>query len=539
MSSFRNIDVKLSHIQQLQHSIQIELAKHAYSSEDDPVMAEYIVVMLANQKTAEQITAEMKDLIGAEYDASFTKWIWNATQECLDTAAQATMPSDSTATASEGNAVGSEFSAHTRNSRQQRRSRSPQASSSIARSGREKRHSRSPTAANNKRDDRRTRSRSPSAWGRGERLRRDYSSNEAFNESLRPRTDREEEPLDGKAYWRQKAEERRSNPPPPIVRPAPQQIFQAAYGKALQSTGSSKRNAQRELFPASTSNDVVDLPPPPYAEGNGNGVSIFGRAGMPDPRAPAFVPSASITVSNRPEPVLTGVNSSIFSRIDPMLPNNQSLPTSTSESTAPVTIPNHPSEFPTAPTEASICRWNVDCTNPMCPYSHVSPSNAGPGGDPNALVLSQQVCRYGAKCTNRDCTRSHVSPAVAKIQARSAAPISFALAVPAASTPTSASAASTRTAKAVQDPVASAQPALELIVSSLTPQIALFPAAALASILAAQPIQLHPELHADSVWAAPEPIASSPTLPGSVLVGCWAERNGSETVKSSPTVIAT
>ena len=97
----------------------------------------------------------------------------------------------------------------------------------------------------------------------------------------------------------------------------------------------------------------------------------------------------------------------------------------------------HSSNFPTQPTETSICRWNVGCTNPMCLYSHASPANTGPNGDPNALVLSQQNCRYGARCINRDCTRSHVSPAVARIQARSAAPVTFTpVAPPAAPTPT-------------------------------------------------------------------------------------------------------
>ncbi len=43
---------------------------------------------------------------------------------------------------------------------------------------------------------------------------------------------------------------------------------------------------------------------------------------------------------------------------------------------------------------------------------------------PNALVLTQQSCRFGSHCNNKECTRSHVSPAVARIQARTAAPVS-------------------------------------------------------------------------------------------------------------------
>lgn len=416
MSSFRNIDVKAPHILELQHAIQLELANRDYSSEDDPVMAEYIVVMLANQKTPDQITAEMKDLIGAEYDPAFTEWIWTATQSCLDrhTAAQASTSGTASTSAPPVATDASDFSARTRNTRH-RRSRSPEASGSASRA-REQRRSRSPNATRGG-ETRRSRSRSPSTWGRGERARRDYSSHEAFEASVRP--PKGNEPFDGRAYWRQKAEERRRNPPPPVNRDGSSQIFQAAYGRALRNgSASTAVKSERELFPSSDTNDT---PPPPYEETGG--VSIFGRAGIPDPRAAAFVPaSATPLPSNPTDAPAASTSASIFSRIDPMLPNNPA-PTPTLGADA---TPTHSSDFPTVPTETSICRWNVGCTNPMCPYSHASPSNAGPGGDPNALVLSQQNCRYGAKCTNKDCTRSHVSPAVARIQARTAAPVSFA-----------------------------------------------------------------------------------------------------------------
>ena len=41
-------------------------------------MAEYVTVMLANTKSGSQITAELSDLIGPEYDAAFTDWIFDA-----------------------------------------------------------------------------------------------------------------------------------------------------------------------------------------------------------------------------------------------------------------------------------------------------------------------------------------------------------------------------------------------------------------------------------------------------------------------------
>lgn len=411
MSTFRNIDVKSPHIQELQQTIQLELAKRGYSSEDDPVMAEYIVVMLANQKTADQITSELQDLVGGEYDANFTAWVWDATQQCLDRYAPREQEGEALGSAAAAPAAG-----RTRNARQ-RRSRSPQSTRAAGRVGRDGRRSRSPTAANSRRENetRRSRSRSPPklAWGRGPLKPRDYIDLESFRKSTSLRKEDEEE-FDGATYWRQKAEERRKNPPPPVMRHGPQQIFQAAYGRALRdgTTSNAKANGDRELFPDSSDNNLDRAPPYEQASSAATGgVSIFGRAGIPDPRAPAFVPQSSSTTS--PPPYSTMPNGpSILSRIDPMLPSNDPLPLPTATTTP------HSSNFPTAPTETSICRWNVGCTNPMCPYSHASPANANPGGNPNALVLSQQNCRYGSTCTNKDCTRSHVSPSVAKISAR-------------------------------------------------------------------------------------------------------------------------
>lgn len=70
----------------LQSRIKVELAQRQWSEgEDDEVMAEYILVMLANHKTSEQIASELKDLIGessgeggtAERGVDdFVDWIW-------------------------------------------------------------------------------------------------------------------------------------------------------------------------------------------------------------------------------------------------------------------------------------------------------------------------------------------------------------------------------------------------------------------------------------------------------------------------------
>ncbi|OAV98801.1 hypothetical protein PTTG_05339 [Puccinia triticina 1-1 BBBD Race 1] len=61
----------------LEAEVQRKLAEYSYSTADDVVMAEYVVVMLANAKTPEQITAELSELIGEDmYDPAFTTWLF-------------------------------------------------------------------------------------------------------------------------------------------------------------------------------------------------------------------------------------------------------------------------------------------------------------------------------------------------------------------------------------------------------------------------------------------------------------------------------
>lgn len=52
------------------------------------------------------------------------------------------------------------------------------------------------------------------------------------------------------------------------------------------------------------------------------------------------------------------------------------------------------------------CRFQLSCTNPSCHFGHQSP--AAPAGI--ALDLSDK-CPYGAACTNKKCVASHPSPA--------------------------------------------------------------------------------------------------------------------------------
>ncbi|KAL6232924.1 hypothetical protein BDW75DRAFT_10218 [Aspergillus navahoensis] len=55
----------------------------------------------------------------------------------------------------------------------------------------------------------------------------------------------------------------------------------------------------------------------------------------------------------------------------------------------------------------NVCHFNLRCTRKDCPFAHQSP--AAPEGTP---VDVSDVCSYGAACKNRKCTGRHPSPAV-------------------------------------------------------------------------------------------------------------------------------
>ncbi|EER23896.1 hypothetical protein D8B26_002054 [Coccidioides posadasii str. Silveira] len=53
-----------------------------------------------------------------------------------------------------------------------------------------------------------------------------------------------------------------------------------------------------------------------------------------------------------------------------------------------------------------VCRYNLRCTNKDCPYAHQSP--AAPEG---TTIDVSDVCPFGAACKNRKCVARHPSPA--------------------------------------------------------------------------------------------------------------------------------
>lgn len=195
--------------------------------------------------------------------------------------------------------------------------------------------------------------------------------------------------------------------PPPRERsasPPPHHGRRQASGR--EHRGDDRWNDDRPGLRDSNDRREASEPREPRGRGRRGGMasdapqlSIFGRAGIPDPHAPPFEPKTS----REQEPA------GAASLMDRLAPGAEAAPRDIAL-------------FPTKPTNAALCRFSTHCTNPMCPYSHPSPANAGRGGDDMALVLREDACEQGSDCTDRDCVLSHVSPAVAFVKKRGVVP---------------------------------------------------------------------------------------------------------------------
>ncbi|KAK0535306.1 mRNA-binding protein nab2 [Tilletia horrida] len=508
--------------------IHAELVRRGYCDEDDHVFAEFIDLMYGNKKTREAIDGELSELIGSDYDSSFTEWLWRKAEalaagidEDDDATAVATVQQQAGAASGSGAAVPERAY--------------PEQSSS----------SRAPHAARRESaDDERDRRISPHTGGGGAgrsaapgsgtptMLRGDSYRPARAEPAHAPGARRSGAPRELFASALNQAQRstsgsggaslKRLRSPSPMhavddhagrshKRPAmddpslqggggfaapdfgngreggPKQMRIRGIGAAAAAaaaaaasstsagpaqgnpdkpipTGPRQRGAM-ELFPTKMEPAVSAPPTPDRATPNSAASiparpfqptpNIFQRASMPDPRASAFVPRVKASFSQQqhadgaranmmqldsplprsPAPVATPHYNPLFfgggggaggtsapltqpplaARLDPMIPDNSALPGSST--TSSLSLPPRPtndiSEFPTAPLEVSLCKYDLKCTNPMCRYSHATPSAANSESEADALVLKQDACPFGPRCAKKDCVLSHPSPAVA------------------------------------------------------------------------------------------------------------------------------
>ncbi|KAM0756619.1 hypothetical protein T439DRAFT_321320 [Meredithblackwellia eburnea MCA 4105] len=456
--------------QALQASIQKELAQRDWSSEEDSVMAEYCLVMLGNKKTPDQINSELSDLIGSDFDTSFTTWLF---QELA-----VHYPDPSAPAASSSSAPGEPISVSSDSRRSPeyeggRRGgfddRGRRLSASAGSAGQPPRGPRDagrrggPNIFSNamsgvKRD---ARDMEGGSGGREQpphqraRYERPAGFDGVPNGPRNMGNGRGGQQQEGKSIFdrvnaggQQGARFDRGSggggndfqPPMPTGNFPPG--FTPQMMAQAQATAMAQAFAAMQWAAAQQNGGVVPPgfgPPggfsggPPGAGGFGGAPGFPGgpnqRQGGPNQPFQQQQPFSNNNQQKRPQQ--NGHFPGGPGRPNAGAPQNQNQQQQHQNAT-----------IPTKPLEEQICKHGVDCTRPTCPYSHPSPVATKDSG----LVLSSEPCEKQLNCEDADCPKSHISASAKKA---------------AASTSTSASSAPPAPTPAAAPPAAARPPAVD------------------------------------------------------------------------------
>ncbi|GAA5980016.1 hypothetical protein JCM10908_001500 [Rhodotorula pacifica] len=385
----------------LQAAIQKKLADLGWSTEDDSVMAEYCLVMLGNRKTPDQISTELSDLIGSDFDRSFVDWLFDQVKHHYPEPS-----SSSSASSASAPAAPASSSASARNASSSDRNGGIPSRPSAPLGGGGGRQVFGAAMSGMKRgardlDD------GPGHEGGGggggrqqQRARYDGPSGGRGGNNTRSLFDR----VNGNNP--QFAPGRNAGPVNNTGMPQP------AFDAITQAVNAILAGAHPSLlanipFAALTAHPLSSrLPAQVMAQAQAN-------AAM---QAQAF--AAMQNVWNTPPTAFgaapaAGPGGGVFNpNAAPFQPGGGGAPGfrggGGGRPPAPGGKPTGPPVvLPSKPTQDSICKHGVDCTRPQCPYSHPSPVATKESG----LVLSSEACEKQLKCEDPDCPKAHVSKA--------------------------------------------------------------------------------------------------------------------------------
>ncbi|GAA5850013.1 hypothetical protein JCM8547_000982 [Rhodosporidiobolus lusitaniae] len=358
--------------QALQAAIQKQLATLGWSTEDDAVMAEYCLVMLGNRKTADQISTELSDLIGSDFDPSFVTWLFDEVKKHYpDPAAKS--PAAPPPSAPTG------------------------PSSSRAPNGVPTRPS-GPVGGN--------RNVFGAAVGGVKRSAEDGGLD--GRGGGRPRFE-----APGRAPHQQaqggKSLFDRVNGSNPQFAPGRNLgpvnntgMPQPAFDAITQTVNAILAGAHPSLltnipFPALVAHPLSQrLPPGVLAQAQAAAMA----------QAQAMVQMQNVWNNAAPAAALASAGS--LSAAAPAFNPSFAAPGARGGAAQAAGKPAAPPvKLPSKPEQEAICKHGVECTKPQCPFSHPSPVATKESG----LVLNSEACEKQLKCDDADCPRSHISRA--------------------------------------------------------------------------------------------------------------------------------
>ncbi|KAI4520922.1 hypothetical protein K525DRAFT_257154 [Schizophyllum commune Loenen D] len=417
----------------LQTSIQNELTRRGLSA-DDAVMAEYITIMIINNKTSAQITAELNDLIGPEYESSFTDWLFEEAARTAPQEAPAPAQAAPAAVPEQRADVRSQLPAAPAGQRDGRAPRNgvyQQALSAALPSSSQKR-----TAS----------ARSPSPGHPNKMRRMDLPTG--------PRAMRSNDNVPNGAPPHHRSLLERMGPrqegfPNPEMQQAmagmsPEMMMAAANGgfppgMDMMNMGANPMMLQEMMMNqmalmAQMASSMGIINPatghfggnqgfPPNGDmggfqGNGNfQQNGRGRGGM---RGRGGGRGGRGGHNNGPRTSEPPQTNGAPPAAPPAIAAPQPKPASVAPTPAPSSAtPQRPGFVaPERPQSPTLCKFGIKCTNALCRYSHPSPVATPESG----VVLSNEACENGKNCKDQDCTKAHVSPAVLRPQAEQSAP---------------------------------------------------------------------------------------------------------------------
>ncbi|KAF8622657.1 hypothetical protein AX15_006768 [Amanita polypyramis BW_CC] len=440
----------------LQLSIQDELTRRSYSQDADPVMAEYITIMVINNKTAAQITSELEDLIGADFDSSFTDWIFVEAAKGAPGAEEPTQAVPLSTEAIAENDISKEGPPHTADS-SRRTSNAPkngiyqqaisQAIPSTSTGQKRRADGRSPSPNPPNKSRRMDLPTGPRAMQR--------DSTGGSQPGPRSLLDRVGGPVvarnTNKNYKHDEIQARIDN----IVNNAPENNMVMGGFPGMEMNPMAAANMTNPLMlqemmmnqmalmaqmassmgmlnPATGQFVTPGFPMPGVMPqdigmfpggmnnamqgqigvingrgrgggrggrgvGRGRGGSLSNPVSTP-PKSSEMVGTETIVTQQRP----------VIAAPTPI----PAVPTASIPTIAPPTVIAAPQQripyaVPERPQSPTLCKFGLKCTNPHCRYSHPSPVATPESG----VVLSNEACESGKDCKDKDCIKAHVSPA--------------------------------------------------------------------------------------------------------------------------------
>ncbi|TFY65452.1 hypothetical protein EVJ58_g1970 [Rhodofomes roseus] len=425
----------------LQTSIQDELTRRGYSTEADPVMAEYITIMIINNKTKEQISSELEDLIGTEFDPSFVDWLF---EEAAKGAPDAAPPVPEASTSTQRRESPPHLAETTRKPPSGPRAGAPLYQQAISQAI----PSTSPTA-----QKRTASARSPSPTGHANKSRRMDGP---------PTGPRAMQHGGGgqRSLLERMGPSRNGHPPFPqddiqaridnITNGSPDANMMMMGGFPMGGMGGMDMAMTNPMLLQEMMMNQMALMTQmagamgvmnggfPMQPGMGGDMGMFnggvngmqgqmggmdngrgrgrgrggsrgvgrGRGGPPGQNVAPHNPDGAPNGPQHTQPTHAPAPS-IAAPTPVQAPAVTPAPairfsTSGSAQGRPNFVP------PERPQSPTLCKFGLKCTNALCRYSHPSPVATPESG----VVLSNEACENGKNCKDKDCIKAHVSPAV-------------------------------------------------------------------------------------------------------------------------------